>query len=201
MALWSTLFQLSDKAFLSCLMVSLVEIASLRRFSTGIPEAPRRDTIVQILAMLGEKAGHVDADDLTRQYTEWVNAMVPAASEIPGAQCLLQCLATRHSIFVSSNTPLVDLRVYLKRRGWLSLMSGVFGFPDNKEASLKAIISLANVAPKSILVVGDGESDRLSALSVGAHFYAVKDRGALERLLEGAMRSEGLERAALRETR
>lgn len=113
-------------------------------------------------------------DDLVRLYSEQVDGMVVVAPEMPGATRVLQALRSRRlRVFLSSATPIANLRGVLQARGWTHLFDDVFGHPASKRQSLMQIRDTHGLDALAIAVVGDGADDRDSADFIGCAFFPV----------------------------
>jgi phosphoglycolate phosphatase len=121
-----------------------------------------------------------DAESLLRRYNERIDEAVAAAREIPGATQLLQQLREHcYRVFLSSATPIANLRYILGRRSWLEYFDDVFGHPTSKTESVIQIRQRTGVDAASLAFVGDGADDRACAAAVGCVFFPVGEaRGA-----------------------
>jgi phosphoglycolate phosphatase len=122
-----------------------------------------------------------DADALVRRYSDLVDSRVAEAPEMPGASHILRGLQHAGlSVFISSATPLANLARIIERRRWRDLCNGLYGHPNRKSDTLKAICVQLGIDACSIAVVGDGEDDFDSAMSMGCSFFPVGEaRGVL----------------------
>lgn len=138
----------------------------------------RREVFTAFTVAMGIGGGLVD--DLVGRYSMLVDAEVAAAPEFDGATVLLNALRQQsHLVFLSSATPQENLSSIIHARGWRHLFDGIFGRPNSKIETLKALCGRYLLAPADIAVVGDGEDDRESARTVGCTFFAVNEaRGA-----------------------
>ncbi len=90
---------------------------------------------------------------------------------------LLEALRARGiALFINSATPQSDLRQVVARSLLAAHITESFGKPASKVHNLSAISEMAQCALASILVVGDGEDDRLAASRAGCRFVGI-DRG------------------------
>lgn len=121
------------------------------------------------------------ADELTRRYSDYVDACVSDAPEMPGASEILREL--QHAgicVFISSATPQENLESIVERRGWRDWCDGLYGHPNQKSDTLRGIRARLGIDIRSITVVGDGADDLDSAKVVGCSFFPVgKARGIL----------------------
>ena len=139
-------------------------------------EETRYVILERILAMLG-----VSPDtrtkrvaDLSHEYNEIVLRGVKMCPECPGAEDVLSQLSKSYSLYLSSTTPESALREIVAFREWSGYFQEIFGYPRKKSESLREILIREAVNPLQILVVGDGESDKLSAQDIGCQFFDAK---------------------------
>ena len=157
------------------------------------PDGSRHDVIprmVEAMAMRGLALPPGQSPiDRIGAYAQAIHAIQAKVPECPGASDLLRALHRHATLYVSSNTPEVDLATLIEKRGWNSYFAGWFGHPRNKKETLATIVAKHGGDPKRVAVVGDGESDELAAAAVGCHFCRVCGPAALAgvaALLEGA---------------
>lgn len=122
-----------------------------------------------------------DADILVLRYSEYVDASVAKAPEMPGAFEMLRGLQRAGiRVFISSATPQTNLASIVERRRWRDWCDGLYGHPNRKSDTLRAIRAQLGIEACSIAVVGDGRDDLDSAMSMGCSFFPVGDaRGVL----------------------
>lgn len=103
-----------------------------------------------------------------------VNAAIVTAPEMPGADELLNHLrdAGVH-LAVSSATPYADLIQVLEQRGWFNRFDTIAGSPAKKVETLIGLMATHRIGVDQLVVVGDGEDDRASALAIGCTYYPV----------------------------
>jgi phosphoglycolate phosphatase-like HAD superfamily hydrolase len=147
------------------------------------PDGSRHDVIPRMMETMAKRKLALPAGqsvvDRIGTYAQAVYAVQANVPECPGASDLLRTLHRRATLYVSSNTPEVDLATLLEKRGWRSYFAGWFGHPRNKKDTLATLVVRHGGDPKRLAVVGDGESDELAAASVGCHFHRVCGPGAL----------------------
>ena len=105
---------------------------------------------------------------------------------MPGAEGTLRKFAPTHAMYVISTTPDNALKELVRFRKWNGYFRGVYGYPHKKAETLRRIIVSEDVSSDQVLVVGDGESDRKSALENGCPFVQVTEGfhfKALERII------------------
>jgi phosphoglycolate phosphatase len=116
----------------------------------------------------------IDLEELVRRYSEHVDACVAAVPEIEGATRLLETLRAQPcKVFLSSATPIDNLRRIVEQRGWAPFFDGVHGHPAVKREIVARIAALPHLGPHRIAVVGDGADDRDSASALPCAFFPV----------------------------
>jgi phosphoglycolate phosphatase-like HAD superfamily hydrolase len=118
------------------------------------------------------------------RYNDLVFDAAKKCAELPGASALLERLALQFPLYCSSNTPESDLQELIEYRGWSSCFAGIYGYPRTKKETIASIVEAERISGQEILVVGDGTSDRESAVSVGAYFHHIAFDEDLEKVVE-----------------
>lgn len=152
-----------------------------------IPEESRYVIIETILKKAGMKSIREIEErikHLADKYNSIVLNDIKKCKEKEGASNLLRALHRRYSIYLCSVTPIQPLRDCVKERGWNRFFIDIFGYPTKKINALKQIVDYEKINPGNILVVGDGETDKNAAASVGCHFYRIKNGNSLKVLKE-----------------
>lgn len=116
--------------------------------------------------------------DYNRDIGELVGRWLP---EVPGASAALEALSLDGiALFVNSATPHDELVPVVRKRGWEGLFAGIMGRPlgepvhKSKVVNLRKCMAIAGVTASQIVMVGDGETDRLGAEEVGCPFVGVR---------------------------
>lgn len=78
-------------------------------------------------------------------------------------------------LFLSSNTPEEQLLRIINKIGISHIFNQVHGYPKDKKQTLKKIIDEFHLLSDKVLVIGDGQSDRLSAEKNDVDFFQVKN--------------------------
>lgn len=112
---------------------------------------------------------------LAEQYNDIVLAGAKTCPEKTGAEEALKKFAPLYRLYVSSTTPEASLKEIIRFRKWDGYFRGVFGYPHKKSETLLRIMALEKLRNDEVLVVGDGESDRASALKNGSPFVHVTE--------------------------
>jgi phosphoglycolate phosphatase len=119
---------------------------------------------------------------LAWSYNEIVVAGAKTCAEREGAEAVLKKFAPEYKLYVSSTTPDGPLNEIIRFRKWEAYFRGVFGYPNEKSETLRRIMSLEKLKNSQVLVVGDGESDKKSAMKNMCPFVQVKGHFHLKRL-------------------
>jgi len=153
-------------------------------------EESRYVILREILKRINRKT--INEDDLdyrvqasADKYNDIVVDGAKHCKEKPGAKEVLESLSKRYNLYLNSTTPETSLKDIVKHRNWEDFFCDIFGYPNEKTSVLLEIIKRESVNPGSLLVVGDGESDRISAYKVGCFFCYVNQEGTLEELING----------------
>jgi phosphoglycolate phosphatase len=122
-----------------------------------------------------------DTDALALRYSDYVDARVSEAPEMPGASETLRGLQQAGlRVYISSATPQANLASIVERRRWRDWCDGLYGHPNRKPDTLRTICAQLGMETCSIAVVGDGPDDLDSAMSLGCRFFPVGEaRGVL----------------------
>ena len=116
----------------------------------------------------------ISPEQLTTTYSKMTHDAVCACPNISGAQELLELLISLPlKTYLSSATPLPQLRLIIEEKGWNRYFTDIYGAPQDKTDTLKNHIIPTLKQAKNIAVVGDGEDDLQSAQNVHARFFPV----------------------------
>jgi phosphoglycolate phosphatase-like HAD superfamily hydrolase len=125
------------------------------------------------------------ADELAQSYGEYCERQIAACPEIPGASLTLRELTGLGiELFVNTATPRDAILPILAKRGMDDCFAGVYGGPASKLENLRDLAESAGAGPTELLVVGDGEDDRVAAQEFGCHFVGIHPPGAEDRFKE-----------------
>jgi phosphoglycolate phosphatase len=115
---------------------------------------------------------------LVEEYAEWCEARIRVCPEILGATAALRQLAAAgYPLYVNSATPTEPLRRVLRLRQMDQFFRDAYGAPTPKADNLASIRSATGIPFRAMLVVGDGEEDRLAAEKTGCAFFGVISAG------------------------
>jgi len=141
-------------------------------------EASRYEILAEILARCGHcrpKNFQAEVRSLATAFNNIVVGEAKHCREIEGAAEALAFLSSRVKLYVSSTTPEDALKEIVDYRGWSDYFVDVFGYPRKKSETLAMIIDREKVESSMVMVVGDGESDRISARENRCEFIPVAD--------------------------
>lgn len=114
------------------------------------------------------------AEVLAARYTRACEDAIAAAPRVPGAWDFLDWLAGRMiAQFLVSGTPEEPLRAIAARLGIADRFAGIFGAPTAKPEHYARIATGHRLRPDELLVVGDGDDDKVAAAALGARFVRV----------------------------
>lgn len=141
-------------------------------------EASRYEILAEILARR-DLCRREDCQPEVRYFAAAFNDIVVDGAkhcrEIEGAVEALDFLSSRARLYVSSTTPENALKEIIAFRGWTDYFVDIFGYPRKKPETLAGIIVREKVESSSVVVVGDGESDRISAEENRCRFIPVDE--------------------------
>jgi phosphoglycolate phosphatase len=151
----------------------------INRVVARIFEKSRYTIIEEILREKGcglqsDEALAAEVYRLGQKYGEKVFYEVKRCPARPSAENLLRELHKVCRLYLSSISPEKQLRELVAHRGWTGYFEDVFGFPREKSDTLNMILDKEDIRPADLLVVGDGESDKVSARKMGCRFFEVR---------------------------
>jgi phosphoglycolate phosphatase-like HAD superfamily hydrolase len=166
-------------------------VQTIRKVLSEKKEQSRFIILEEILRQLGHE--HRDGikakvKQLADRYNDRVVKGAKICPEMPEADSVLRSLSRRYRLYVSSTTPEDPLKEIVQFRGWAQFFEDIFGYPRRKPETIQHIFKRENAASSEVLVVGDGESDRQSAVENGCNFAQVTDNFRLMDL-EGIIKS------------
>lgn len=148
----------------------------VRLMEKAMKEANGRDRYWVFARFAAALPGLANAEALAHRYTRTCQERIAGAPEIAGAEACLEGLREEGKLlFVNSATPAEPLARLIQLRRMEKWFAGIYGAPAEKHENLSSIRSKHGLAADEILVVGDGESDRLAAEMHGCHFVAVEN--------------------------
>ena len=177
--------QLKHDAYFKLFLADDRHASIIRVVLSEIFEQSRYVILKEILLRLGyrkEALLRKKVKELAGFYNEIVVAGAKTCPEKAGAEEALKKLASAYGLYVSSTTPDANLKEIIRFRKWDNYFRGVFGWPNEKHETLRRIIALEGLKSDQVLVVGDGESDRESAIKNGCPFLFVNEQFRFEDL-------------------
>jgi len=150
-------------------------------------EQSRYVILEEILRRLGfRENAHVkgEVNKLAGRYNDIVVEGATICPERVGAEEALKRFAPVYGLYVSSTSPEASLKEIIRFKKWGGYFRGVFGYPHSKPETLRHIMALEKLKSRQVLVVGDGDSDRKSAMENGCLFVHVTKGFSFEKLDE-----------------
>ena len=90
--------------------------------------------------LAGIGSPHVPHEELVGRYSDYCETRVVEAAEIPFAFQMLQKLRERRrQVFLSSATPVQELRRIVEKKDWRHLFDGIYGAPGTKSSHIISI--------------------------------------------------------------
>tara|TARA_B100000214_G_C23950396_1_gene620188 strand:- start:745 stop:1353 length:609 start_codon:yes stop_codon:yes gene_type:complete len=142
--------------------------------------ASRFEVIDKILIETSNSFSDRDLNQLTSAYS---NHLIEKIQNIPISIDTfknLEILKEKYRLFLSSYTYKNDLPIILKNLKLDVFFEAFFGYPQKKEMTLKNIINKYSVPSNEVMVIGDGESDRISAEKNNCHFFHINDKNTIK---------------------
>lgn len=138
--------------------------------------ATRQDILANVMHRY-----HVDtetarrhAQDCVVKYGEITTRMVVACPQINGAEDLLSALKNDgYTLALNSGTPEDTLMEIAHLRGWDHWFEFILGAPQSKSDNILSLAQRMNIAPSSIIMVGDRETDREGAAGAKCNFIGL----------------------------
>ena len=149
-------------------------------------EQSRYIILEKILQRLGDREPAQLKEEvklLADRYNDMVVVGAKTCPEKNGAESVLKRLAPDYKLYVSSTTPEKALKEIIGFRRWDAYFCGVFGYPHEKSETLRSIIAQEQLKSDQVLVVGDGKSDRRSAMENRCRFVHVTEDTTVHGLL------------------
>ncbi len=150
-----------------------------------MPEESRYVILEHILRCLNyedDRKLQNKVQQLAKAYDHIVTEGAKRCQELSGVSSLLRVIYREYRLFVSSVTPRDSLKEIISFRGWDNYFVNIYGYPSSKTNSLNRIIKDERVTQESLLVVGDGITDELSAKIVDCPFFKVTGNDSIYEL-------------------
>lgn len=132
-----------------------------------------------ILEEMLRKQGVISKDisdrvkNLSDKYNDIVLSAAKICPEIAGANKALEKLSNHYNLYLSSTTPEQSLKEIIRFRRWECYFTKIFGYPNQKVQVIHKILEREKVSRRELVVVGDSNSDRVSAIENGCHFIHI----------------------------
>lgn len=119
---------------------------------------------------------YLDTNKLSLEYEKICFNSILKAEEINGASDFLKKLSFKNKIkIINSATPIYPLKNIINNINICNFIDDVYGRPMTKEENLSAILNKYNAGIDHIIIIGDGESDRVCAEKFNCDFIAFKN--------------------------
>ncbi|MDR7555829.1 MAG: HAD hydrolase-like protein [Armatimonadota bacterium] len=141
--------------------------------------AHRFTQLAETARELGVPVTDAQREEFSRRFSAYNAALADAMPEFPSARRVLQGLAARYDLVLTSGMPQDVLVADVRRRGLLAYFTRVEG--GDKAATLDRLRAEGR---RVVLMVGDTAHDASVAGSRGVPFYRVGSDADLARLLE-----------------
>jgi len=142
--------------------------------------ASRFEIIEKILIETSASYSNQDLNQLTFAYS---NHLIEKIQKIPiniDTFKNLEILKEKYHLFLSSYTYKNDLPIILKNLKLDIFFEAFFGYPQKKEMTLEKIINKYSASSNEVMVIGDGESDRISAEKNNCHFFHINEKNNIK---------------------
>ena len=153
--------------------VAALVVTAREKFSLG------RGSRFDILADVFTQLGHTEQDipKLVNDYAERYNQTVLWAILSEGVlirdRKFLNGLSPKLPLYLSTATPQEAIDNIISLLDLNQIFKTVYGAPNNKLETLKAIAQHETITPEHMLFVGDGEGDYKAAQDFACHFVGI----------------------------
>lgn len=149
-----------------------------------LPEASRYVALGEMRRRLEAKLGVAQptVEALAARYDAVATEGASVCPPKKNAVRLLEQLQNGRQVFLFSTTPEPSLRKIVGARQWTGFFKEIHGYPKKKPDVLRQLLRQEGMTAPEMLVVGDGESDRVAAQEVGCAFFSAQATNALEEL-------------------
>ncbi len=154
--------------------------------------------------ILKKPLSDAQCDALGKMFSKEVVTQVLQAPLVPGVHEFLRQHRGKQPMIVISGTPQEELQHILEERGLSSYFDHIIGSPTKKSDAMRMLLTDAGLTADAAVMIGDGESDRVSAKEVGVPFigritnenhelfcelpYLMEDLTLLDKLLDEVWR-------------
>jgi phosphoglycolate phosphatase-like HAD superfamily hydrolase len=153
--------------------------AVVERVLAENPDADRSGIVREVRAALVARGARSlpQPISLVDAYTRLCEVRVVACPAVPGALEALEHLCQIYPLYLDSSTPEAALKRIVERRGWSPFFRAVLGRPADKVENLRTVAEREKLAPREILLVGDGPPDAAAAQEFECAFLGFERDG------------------------
>lgn len=150
-----------------------IDVLRVDAIRARYPHADRYEIFERLVADMGSAYAGT-AEQLVKSYGEIVQNTLARCEWVPGTLDTLATLVERGiALYVNSATPTAPLINAIASRMATDRFVAIYGGPASKQDNLSDIAATADLLPNQIVMIGDGEDDRLGAAEFGCHFIGV----------------------------
>ena len=129
-----------------------------------------------IFEKLCKSEKYLNCQNLLKKYSEICLQNILKAKEVDGAIKFLSKLKKNNKLcIINSATPLINLVNILENHELNDFIDEVYGGPVSKEQNLFHAMNKFNIGRDNVIVIGDGETDRVCAESIQCHFIGIQN--------------------------
>ena len=114
--------------------------------------------------------------ELSNRFSKLVVEKVVSAPYIPMALEYIMKAYDKYQLFISTGTPLNEMKIILHRKKINHYFTEVFGSPMKKNVHLRNIMKRYNFSPEELIFYGDSTSDLDAAKETGIPFVLIKNK-------------------------
>jgi phosphoglycolate phosphatase-like HAD superfamily hydrolase len=135
----------------------------------------RLDILREILKGLGKSARDAEAlvPVYAARYNEHVQRAILSLGVSTEVRATLARLSHGYHLYLNSGTYAPALAESIENLSIGHFFQKVYGRPPSKEENLREILTLENASGREVLVIGDGEEDYESAMTLNCHFIGI----------------------------
>lgn len=122
--------------------------------------------------ILGQALSTQHEYELGERFSQIVLDEIKKAPFVRGTLAFLENYGDKYSFYIASGTPEDELKDILAYKAIDHYFRGVHGSPETKADIIRYIIADSSLRKAEMVFIGDGESDRFAAESVGIRFVA-----------------------------
>lgn len=137
-----------------------------------IPGADRFETIRKVLSTQ-EAPSDARVGEFAQKYNAICESHTITCAEIPGVSQILPELKQTYRLAVNSDTPEDVLQRVIKRRGWDSWFSDIYGRPESKTSNLQRLMNKYELQKNDVVFIGDKQKDWQAAQALHCKFIGM----------------------------